>query len=153
MTPDPVTVGEDTGLEEVIHLMETRQIKRVPVVKNGAVVGIVSRANLVQALAGLARQSGAVKESDAAIAEKAREELGKLPWVANEFINVSVKDAVVELWGSFTAYRQDESAIVAAENVPGVKRVTSHLAWVDPMSGLVVYAPEKTKLSMPQRVT
>src|SRR4051812_37962569 len=46
MTHDPITVGEDTDLEEVIHLMETRQIKRVPVVKGGAVVGIISRANL-----------------------------------------------------------------------------------------------------------
>lgn len=152
MTPDPVTVGEDTDLTEVIHLMEKHQIKRVPVVKNGTVVGIISRANLIQALAGLARDSGPVSESDAAIAERVRDELGKLPWIANEFVNVGVKDGVVDLWGSFTAFRQDQAAIVAAENVPGVKRVQSHLAWVDPMSGLVVYSPDENKLTMPERL-
>ena len=55
MTRDPITVGEDTALEEVIHLMEKHRIKRVPVVRDGALVGIVSRANLVQAMAGLLR--------------------------------------------------------------------------------------------------
>jgi predicted transcriptional regulator len=153
MTPEPITVGEDTDLEEVIHLMEKHQIKRVPVVKNGAVVGIISRANLVQALAGLARDSGPVLKDDEAIAERIRDELGKLPWVANEFINVKVKNGIVDLWGSFTAHRQDQSAIVAAENVPGVKSVRSHLAWVDPMSGLVVYSPDEEKLSMPARMS
>jgi hypothetical protein len=54
-----------------------------------------------------------------------------------------VKDGIVDLWGTFTAYRQDEAAIIAAENVPGVKEVRSHLAWVDPMSGLVVYSPDE----------
>jgi hypothetical protein len=153
MTQDPITVGEDTDLEEVIHLMEKHQIKRLPIVKNGTVVGIISRANLVQALAGLARGSGASLKDDEVIAERIRDELGKLPWVANEFINVKVKDGIVDLWGSFTAYQQDQAAIVAAENVPGVKSVRSHLAWVDPMFGLVVYSPDENKLTMPERVT
>ena len=61
---------------------------------------------------------------------------------------VTVKDGVVDLWGAFTSFRQDESAIVAAENVPGVKDVHNHLAWVDPMSGLVIYeADEKRSAS------
>jgi CBS domain-containing protein len=143
MTTDLITVSEDTDLAEIIHLMETNQIKRVPVVKDGAVVGIVSRANLVQALAGLLHDAaGEVDESDSAIRKNILAELDKLPWAAKEFVNVTVKNGVVDLWGSFTAFRQDEAAIVAAENVPGVKEVHSHLAWVDPMSGLVVYSPD-----------
>ena len=51
MTQSPITITEDTSLEEVVHLMESRRIKRLPVVRNGKVVGIVSRANLVHALA------------------------------------------------------------------------------------------------------
>jgi hypothetical protein len=58
-------------------------------------------------------------------------------------VNSNVKDGVVDLWGSFTAFRQDESAIVAVENVAGVKEVRSHLAWIDPMSGLVIYSPDE----------
>jgi CBS domain-containing protein len=145
MTRDPITIGEDADLGEVIHLMEKHRIKRVPVVKDGAVVGIVSRANLVQAMAGLLRGGTQVHKDDVAIRDSVRSELDKLPWPAKEFVSVSVKDGVVDLWGTFTAFRQDEAAIVAAENVAGVKEVRSHLAWVDPMSGLVVYSPDEER--------
>ncbi|MFT3732187.1 MAG: CBS domain-containing protein [Hyphomicrobium sp.] len=142
MSRDPITVDPDTDLSEVIHLMEKNRIKRVPVVKNGAVVGIVSRANLLQTLSGLV--GGAkVEQSDAEIRQGVNAALANLPWAANEFLNVTVKNGVVDLWGCYTAYRQDEAAIVAAENVPGVKKVQSHLSWVDPMSGMVVYSPDE----------
>ncbi|RUP00445.1 CBS domain-containing protein [Hyphomicrobium sp.] len=141
MTPDPVVVAPDEDLNEVIHLMEKHQVKRVPVVRNGTVVGIVSRANLLQALAGLIGDAK-VAQSDAKIREGVIAALATLPWAANEFLNVTVKDGNVDLWGCFTAYRQDEAAIVAAENVAGVKKVRSHLSWVDPMSGMVVYSPD-----------
>ncbi|SFV34186.1 CBS domain-containing protein [Hyphomicrobium facile] len=149
MTPDPITIGEDTDLDEIIHLMEKHQIKRLPVVTDDAVVGIVSRANIVQALAGLARGSGPVREDDTAIRDQVRAELRKLPWMAIEFITPTVKDGIVDLWGSFTAYQQDRAAVVAAENVPGVKEVRNHLAWVDPVSGLVVYSPDDKEQSQP----
>jgi hypothetical protein len=142
MTADPITVVPDTDLNEVIHLMEKNQIKRVPVVKDGVLVGILSRANLVQALAGLVGTT-TIEQSDAEIREGVIAALGKLPWAANEFLNVTVKDGVVDLWGSFTAFRQDEAAIVAAENVPGVKKARSHLSWIDPMSGMVIYSPDE----------
>ena len=145
MTRDLITVGEDTPLEEVIHLMEKHRIKRVPVLMDGALVGIVSRANLVQAMAGLLRTGAQVHKDDIAIRNSVRSELDKLPWPAKEFVSVTVKDGVVDLWGTFTAFRQDEAAIVAAENVAGVKEVRSHLAWVDPMSGLVVYSPDEER--------
>ena len=143
MTTNPIIVGEETELDEIIHLMEKHQIKRVPVVKGREVVGIVSRANLVQALAGLLRGSAPVSEDDVSIRDNVRQELDKLPWAASEFVTVTVKDGIVDLWGSFTAYRQDTAAVVAAENVPGVKEVKNHLAWVDPLSGLVVYSPDE----------
>jgi CBS domain-containing protein len=142
MTPDPITVAPDTDLGEVIHVMEKNKIKRVPVVKDDKLVGIVSRANLVQALSGLVRNIK-VEQSDEKIRNGVVAALSTLPWAANEFLNVTVRDGVVDLWGCFTAYRQDEAAVVAAENVPGVKKVRSHLSWVDPMSGLVVYSPDE----------
>lgn len=149
MTRDLITIGEDTDLDEIVHLMEKHKIKRLPVVRDGAVIGIVSRANLVQALASLTRGGSSVLEDDVVIRENVRAELGKLPWMSIEFVTPTVKDGVVDLWGSFTAYRQDEAAVVAAENVPGVKEVRNHLAWVDPVSGLVVYSPDDKEQRLP----
>jgi CBS domain-containing protein len=145
MTRDPVSVEEDTSLEKVIHLMEMHRIKRMPVLREGVIVGIVSRANLVQALAGLLRTGVAVHQDDIAIRDNVRAELDKLPWPAKEFVSVTVKDGVVDLWGSFTAFRQDEAAVIAAQNVAGVQDVRNHLAWVDPMSGLVVYSADEKR--------
>jgi CBS domain-containing protein len=151
MTPNPITVREDADLNDVIHLMEKHRIKRLPVVEGGAVVGIVSRANLVQALAGLVRGGARVHEDDVTIRKNVCAELNKLPWAANEFVTVTVKDGVVDLWGSFTAYGQDAAAVVAAENVPSVKEVKNHLAWVDPLSGLVVYAADEQPSCIPSQ--
>ena len=142
MSTDPVSVGEDTPLEEIVHLMETHRIKRLPVVSEGKVVGIVSRANLLQALASLVPNSGSTKGDDRAIREEVLAALAKLPWAADAFVNVIVRDGVVDLWGSYMAARQDEAVIVAAENVPGVRLVRNHMTWVDPVSGLVVYNPD-----------
>ncbi|AGK56808.1 hypothetical protein HYPDE_25618 [Hyphomicrobium denitrificans 1NES1] len=142
MTADPITITEDTDVSEIIHLMEKSRIKRLPVMRGDAVVGIVSRANVIRALAGLLRDAR-VSETDIEIRNNILAEFGKLPWAANELVDVTVKDGVVDLWGSFTAFRQDEAAVVAAENIAGVKEVRSHLAWVDPMSGITVYSPDE----------
>lgn len=142
MTADPISVAPETDLSEVIHILEKNRIKRVPVIKDGKLVGILSRANLLQALSGLVRNAD-VDQSDTQIRKGVIDALGALPWAANEFLNVTVHDGLVDLWGCYTAYRQDEAAIIAAENVPGVKLVRSHLSWVDPMSGLVVYSPDE----------
>jgi predicted transcriptional regulator len=144
MTASPITVTEDTDVSEIIHLMEKNRIKRLPVMRGDAVVGIVSRANLIQALTGLLRDAN-VSQTDAEIRNNIVTALRKLPWAADEFVNVTVKDGVVDLWGSFTASRQDQAAVVASENVPGVKEVRNHLAWVDPLSGLTIYLPDEKK--------
>lgn len=146
MTGEPITAGEDTDVSEIIHLMERHQVKRIPIVKGNAVIGIVSRANIVQAMASLLHGAAAATNiSDEEIRSKVMDALAELPWPAKTFVNVTVKDGIVDLWGAFTSFRQDESAIVAAENVPGVKGVHNHLAWVDPMSGLVIYQADEAK--------
>jgi predicted transcriptional regulator len=144
MTTNPITVTEDNDVSEIIHLREKNRIKRLPVMRGDALVGIVSRANLIQALSGLLRHAN-VSQTDAEIRNNIVTALAKLPWPAGEFVNVTVNDGVVDLWGSFTAFHQDEAAVVAAENVPGVKEVRNHLAWIDPMSGLTIYSPEEMK--------
>ena len=140
-TRTPVTVADDTPLEEVVHIMETRRIKRLPVLRDGKVVGIVSRANLLQALAAVASKIPPAAADDAAIRDQIIAELGKQPWLP-EF-NVTVRDGTVDLWGAVFALHEREAAIVAAENISGVKKVRSHFAWVDPHSGMVIQYPDE----------
>ena len=139
MTADPLTVGEETPLEDVVRLMEKRRIKRVPVVRGQEIVGIVSRANLLHALAGVARELKPTEASDQVIREQLLAELKRQSWAPIALIDVVVRNAVVELWGTITDERERQAVIVAAENIPGVKTVKDQLAWVDPTSGMVFY--------------
>ena len=143
MTADPATVTEDTSLEEVVKLMEKRRIKRVPVMRGETVVGIVSRANLLHALAGVAREVKPALASDQAIREQLLAELARQAWAPVAMIDIVVRNGVVELWGTVTDERERQAIKVAAENIPGVKEVNDHLAWVDPTSGMVFYQPNE----------
>jgi len=143
MTPNPITVAEDTPVEEVVRLMEHCRIKRLPVLRAGKVVGIVSRANLLHALAMAGREAAPALKDDQAIRARILADLAKQPWAPRDLIDVTVRNGGVELWGVVTADHQREGARVVAENVPGVKSVKSHIAWIEPTSGMVMYqSPE-----------
>ena len=142
MTHEPKTVAEDTPLDAIVRRMEKNRIKRLPVVRGKRVVGIVSRANLLHALASLAPTAKAPAPTDAGIRERLLAELERQKWAPLGALNVIVRDGAVELWGTITDERERQALIVAAENVPGVKSVRDHVAWVEPTSGMVVYSPE-----------
>jgi len=143
MTPDPITVDEEASLEDIVRLMEKRQIKRIPVVRGTNIVGIVSRANLLHALASVAREAKPAEQSDEAIRALLLAELAKQPWAPVALINPVVRNGVVEMWGTITDERERPALMIAAENVPGVKAVHDHLAWVDATSGMVFGPPEE----------
>ncbi len=140
MTIEPRTVTPATPLDEVVRLMERHRIKRLPVVQDGKLVGIVSRANLLHALASVAHEVKAPAGDDATIRERILAECAKQSWATH--VNVVVRDGVVGLWGVITDERERQAFIVAAENVPGVKAVHDHLAWIEPTSGMVVLSNE-----------
>jgi CBS domain-containing protein len=140
MTPDPCTVTPDTPLEEIVNAMERRRIKRLPVVEDGKLVGIVSRSNLMHALARLSTEAKMPVESDALIRDRILTELSKQPWAPH--INVVVRDGVVDLSGVLTDERERQAFVVAAENVPGVKAVHDHMAWIEPFSGMILESEE-----------
>jgi len=142
MSMDVEAVGENASLDDIVTLMEQHHIKRVPVMRDGRMVGIVSRANLMQALASLVPVAEGLA-SDAAIREKLMEEMDGQPWAPKGLINVIVKDGVVSLWGSITDEREREALHVLAENTPGVKGVHDHLVWVEPTSGYVISSGEE----------
>ena len=134
MTPDPLTIGEDDALDDVVEMMERRRIKRLPVIRAGRMVGIVSRANLMHALASLSRDVPAPAGGDSAIRDDVLAALGKQHWAPR--VNVVVNSGVAELWGVVTDERERQALIVATENVAGVQQVHDHLVWVEPMSGM-----------------
>jgi CBS domain-containing protein len=140
MTPEPRTIGEDEPLEAVVEMMERRRIKRIPVTRDRRIVGIISRANLMHALASLARDVSAPAGGDSAIRDNIMALIAKQDWAPH--INVIVKDGVAELHGCVTDDRERAGLVVAAENVAGVKRVVDHLVWVEPISGMVFASGE-----------
>ena len=127
MTREVVSVAPDTGLAEIATLLEKRRIKRVPVLSEGNLVGIVSRANLVQAIATARPTSSRVTSPvDSAIRGRLLAELGHQSWWAGPNSQVIVTDGVVHYWGVARSDIEREAARVAAENVPGVRGVEDH---------------------------
>src|SRR5215471_9621710 len=146
MTKDPLTISEDTALAEIVDLMEKNNVKRLPVVRDGKIVGIVSRANLLQAVASLAREVPDPTADDDHIRKRIIDALEKNDW--SPFgLNVVVRDGIVHLSGVITDEHARQAAIVAAENVEGVKKVHDQLCWVDTVSGMYMDSPDDDGLA------
>jgi osmotically-inducible protein OsmY len=106
--------------------MQSRGIKRVPIVRDGKVVGIVSRANLLQGLLARAPQATDGTASDDKLRARVNEELDRHPW-ASDVSNVVVENGAVHLWGHAPSSTARDAVRVAIENVPGVKRVVNKI--------------------------
>jgi len=146
MTKSPLTITEDTALAEIVALMEKNNVKRLPVVRGDKVVGIVSRANLLQAVASLAREVPDPTADDDHIRNRVIDALEKNDWCPFG-LSVIVRDGIVHLSGVITEERARQAAVVAAENVEGVKKVHDHLCWVDTMSGIYLNSPEDEQIA------
>ena len=128
MTYPVVSVTPDTPLGDIASLLEKHRIKRVPVVNNGKIAGIVSRANLVQALVSLSH----AKTSDASVDDltlhsNILERLRSKPWVDPSTISVVVNNGTVELWGIVDSETEKNAIRVAVEVTPGVRQVSNKL--------------------------
>jgi CBS domain-containing protein len=141
MTLDPCTVTEDATLEDVVQLMEQKNVKRLPVLRGDQLVGIVTRSNLLQAVAELAREVPDPTADDDHIRNHIITSIEKTDW--GPFgLGVIVRNGNVHLSGVITNERSRQAAIVAAENVSGVRKVHDHLCWVEPMSGMYLNSQE-----------
>ena len=143
MTPEVQTVTEEAPLDKIVHLMERHQINRVLVVRENKVVGIVTRANLLHALASVAAEAKPGPATDTSIRERLYAELKAQPWAPVGLINVVVRNGVVHLSGTLFDERHRGAIRVAAERIPGVKAIDDHLVWVDPISGMVMPRPDE----------
>ena len=129
MTREVITAEETTDLADLAMLLETRRVKRVPVVSGGKLVGIVSRANLVRALATTSSAPKIVADTDdRTIREQLLAELRRQQWANIWAADIMVRDRVVHVWFSADESEAERQAVrVAAENVPGVRRFEEHI--------------------------
>jgi CBS domain-containing protein len=127
MTRQVLTAAAETPLQDIATLLEKNGIKRVPIVKDGKVIGIVSRANLLQALACLPKRTDGGGLSDSAIREDVIARLRAEAWTRPSLVNVIVQNGTVELWGIVDSPTEKRAVRVAAEVTPGVVAVNDNL--------------------------
>jgi CBS domain-containing protein len=132
MSTKVITVADTASVAEVAELMDANRIKRVPVLREGKLLGIVSRANLLRALA--ARIAQPMVVNDARIREAILAELYAQPWGASSSDgNVMVENGVVHLWGTVDSPAERHARIAVAESTDGVQRVEDHMDdWIEP---------------------
>lgn len=144
MTSDPFTVGEETPLEDLVGLIEKHGIKRLPVMSGKVLRGIVTRSNLLQAVASLAHEIPDPTADDHHIRDRIIRAVNDTDWRPIGF-EVTVRNGVVHLHGIITTDEARQATIVATENTAGVKKVHDHLCFVDTWSGFYVESPEDMK--------
>jgi CBS-domain-containing membrane protein len=129
MSRKVLTVEEDTPVGDIARILADNRIKRVPVVQGGALVGIVSRSNLLR---GLATRDRARKSSvsDRSLKDEILETVRQQDWVSHGTLNVIVTEGVVELWGWVESEQERSALLLIAESVDGVEGVEDHLGFV-----------------------
>jgi predicted transcriptional regulator len=130
MSSNVISASEDTPLWELANILEKNRIKRVPILKDGKLVGIVSRSNLIQALAsaeaGLeppAKDAAADRDIRNAILAR----LAEQPWTDFGERNIVVSDKVVHLWGLVGSPDEHKALLALAEGIPGVRKISDEM--------------------------
>lgn len=127
MTPEVVAVSEETPLSEIATLFERKRIKRVPVTKGGKLVGVVSRSNLIQALASVVGRMDEHDETDRQIRLDLLSRLKEQSWTDFGSRNITVSGGGVHLWGLVGSEAERKALLALAEGVPGVSRVRDEM--------------------------
>jgi CBS domain-containing protein len=135
MTPHPIHVSPATDLAEVSRLMLHKHVKRLPVLEAGRLVGIISRSDVLRALARKLIETPE-ERTDEEIGAHIRNELAHARWAPKSSIKIEVKEKIVNLEGTIFSDEERQAVIVIAENAPGVKIVQDHLTYIDPGSGM-----------------
>jgi CBS domain-containing protein len=128
MSADVISASEDTPVSEIAALLERHRIQRVPIVSDGKVVGVVSRSNLIQALASSKPASEPKSETDRSICLELLDRLGQQQqWTDFGSRNIIVQDGVVHLWGLVSSESERKALTALAEGVPGVSDVADEM--------------------------
>jgi CBS domain-containing protein len=126
MSRNPIVIDEDTSLARVSRLMQEHGIKRIPVARNGELVGIVSRADLLKAI--VMAEVDHTATGDEALRRSIAVQLGENTGLEGLNLKVTVSEGIVHLWGDVTTEECRRAACVVAENVRGVRGVVEHFS-------------------------
>ncbi|MBI3455941.1 MAG: CBS domain-containing protein [Candidatus Rokubacteria bacterium] len=126
MTRSVICVSPDLPIESVAVILDERRIRRLPVVADGQLVGIVSRGDLIKALA-TAPAGPVASLSDGQLVREMKDRIAHEPWASNRGIVAQAKDGIVSLWGVVDTEAQKSALVTMARAIPGVKGVDSHL--------------------------
>jgi CBS domain-containing protein len=118
MTTEVITATESMTAEHAARLLDEHKVRRLPVVHDGVLVGIVSRADLLRALLAPAKDT-----SDAAIRAAVQAEMARLPWADAPYVFFDVQDGEVTLHGYCNSPAVRKGLVAIASRVPGVKAV------------------------------
>jgi len=127
MSKKIISAAPSAPLSEIATLMERHRVKRIPIVEDGRLIGVVSRANLIQALASAPTHVGETVEPDRAIRAQLLSRLSQQSWTDFGDRNVTVSDGVVHLWGLVGSPAEREALVALAAEAPGVKRVADEM--------------------------
>lgn len=127
MTHDVITASPETSVSEIAALLEKHSIKRVPIIKDRKLVGIVSRANLLQGLACMKDKAPQTRPDDSAIRNKIMRKLNNERWARPALLTVTVQDGTVDLWGIVDSEVEKKAVNVLAEGTSGVRAVNDNL--------------------------
>lgn len=127
MTRFVVSVPDSASLAEVADVLDAHRIRQVPVMSDGRLVGMISRADLVRKLAEAKVAAPAARPDNGALQKAISDRIEAEPWLKSVFVNLTVKDGVVELWGAVDSDEQHRALKVLVEGVPGVRKVVDQV--------------------------
>jgi CBS domain-containing protein len=127
MSRHVISVRDDADLSEVADVLDRNRLKRVPVVRDGSLVGIVSRSDLVRVLSEASVGQAIAPSDDAAVQNAIWQAIRKQTWLNSGYVNITVKDGVVEAWGMVGSQDQRNALMVLIEEAAGAARVEDHL--------------------------
>jgi CBS domain-containing protein len=135
MTKNVITAKPTAPVRDIAALLEKNHFKRVPIVAKGKVIGIVSRANLIQALASFREEGEQNTPSDSMIRKKVMKQFKFEKWSKGSLLNVTVQDGTVKLWGIVDSEAEKDAARVAAELVEGVQAIENNVTVLPVVAG------------------
>jgi CBS-domain-containing membrane protein len=127
MSENVISAAEDTPLSEIASLLEKHRIKRIPILKDGKLIGIVSRSNLIQALASAPPKVEGDQVADRGIRAAILARLAEQSWTGFGERNVVVTNGVVHLWGLVSSPEEYKAFLAFAESVPGVREMSDEM--------------------------
>jgi CBS-domain-containing membrane protein len=127
MTRFIVSVSKTANLSEVAEILDTHRIRQVPVMDDGKLVGMISRADLVRKLAEVKIPAPATRPQNGALQKAIWDQIKAQPWLKTAYVNLAVKDGVVELWGAVDSNEQRRALSILVEGVNGVQKVEDNV--------------------------